>query len=957
MRQRIFILFLIISQALLKAQSPEFHQISDLNNLPCNEIYQIYFDPKGFMWLGTEIGAFRYDGQHFKSYSPNIGSGQALTQYTPVRDQLFVINFLGGVLKLEGDSLIDIGVPKSVLSRNYPYLMCGYDSALWLYGNKGIFRYDELKNVWMDQTPEGLNEDDFSYAKSAAQRHDTMWFISEKSIISISPEGSHTYPVHVQSEHDPSLPRYLLTAGKDNIWMCHITRGDLYYLKDTAFAHFRNKELSQMLHGKKFTNMQELDGKLYFMAYDGLVVYDIEKQSTEWLFRDLPITDLEVDPEGNYWLSTLGYGLLYCSNFNIRSFPSSRMGGSTYKFTHLADDGDGGIYYSRLSGGIGHVNKKSELKEIRGAIQADISTLVCTPEGIVYVAFNNIVNEVIKDRLVPLPPSFPAIKDLLVLEDKYYIASSTGLFIRPSLRNDRGVKRIIDSWCRRVIKGENNTIWIGASDGLFCLKENKVIAHYLPDEGVQDVLWVENENTLYCATMSGKIYKLEQGTMNLFWSPKKTGTQIYHMEWHNQLLWLGTSKGLAHIHVKSGSEAWFDTRDGLSSNIIYDLHIQGKSVWLATGNGLQLLPSSLRKNQAAPILYLESIYKNGEAQHDSLLVLKSTDELELTFTLLSYYSKGEYTLSYSWDNVKWNHLQVGQSDFILSNLPVDATTLWVRGIDSKGQSSEPIQLKTEIHPPYWQSTWFLLLLFFLTVSVVAILFLLYIRQLRKKQEDAFERAELKTNLIESQLTALKAQMNPHFIFNSLNSIYELIVFSETREAATYLNKFATLLRKVLENSEKESLSLTEECEWLSLYLELEKLRFGSDFSYQVNLDKLADPYTIMVPTMLLQPFVENAVKHGLLHKNGIKRLEIEFMEIDNRLICTIRDNGVGRKKAEKYRNARPGNHKSFATGAINRRISMLNDSGKYSISLEIDDLEFPNGKAAGTEVTLKIYGW
>src|SRR5690606_22412117 len=199
-------------------------------------------------------------------------------------------------------------------------------------------------------------------------------------------------------------------------------------------------------------------------------------------------------------------------------------------------------------------------------------------------------------------------------------------------------------------------------------------------------------------------------------------------------------------------------------------------------------------------------------------------------------------------------------------------------------------------PPFYQSTAFFVLAILLTISAVTVLFLIYLRQVRRKQENALERAKLKTNLIESQLTALKAQMNPHFIFNSLNSIYELIVFSETREAANYLNKFATLLRKVLENSEKQSISLSEECEWLDLYLELEKLRFGEDFSYQINFKNVKEPYNLTVPTMLLQPFVENAVKHGLLHKEGVKRLEIDFYEAGNLLFCHITDNGVGRRR-------------------------------------------------------------
>lgn len=957
LRHALIILSLCFAIA-ASAQSPEFHQISDQDNLPCNEIYQIYFDKEGYMWLGTEIGAFRYDGQHFESYSPDIGSGQALTGYTEIGEKLYLFNFLGNILYLEGDSLKHINVPKSVMDRNYAILMKGYDEKLWIYGNKGIFNYEDTIGSWKNRTPEGFNEIDFSFAKSGAKRNDSLWFITAKSIISLSSQGNKEYPVRFGKGQDPSLPRHLLHAGKSGVWLCHITSGAVFHLQDSVFVPFHQPQLDELLKHKKFTNLQEVNGILYFMAYDGLVSYNPATQEAEWLFKDLPITDLEVDPEGNYWVSTLGYGLLYCSNFEIRSFPDNRKGGSSYKFTNLVPDGNGGIYYSRLSGGIGHVTEGKNLLEIKGPIQADISCLSYTEGKEVFVAFNNVVYQVVNDKLVTVNAEFPAIKDLLKSGDKYYVASSTGLFYRPSLRHDKNVERLLESWCRKVIQGDGKDVWVGASDGLYLVNENSIVKTYLEGEGIEDVLWVPELKTLFFSSMSGQIYELKDGKMRLYRKAAVSGTQVYRMRWKKGHLWLATSKGLGRIHRKSKSETWFDIQDGLSSNIIYDLIFQDNVLWIATGNGLQKLPADLVKNNAEPKLYLKHALVNGHfVDPYQIQSLTSTDELELDFHLISFYSQGNYTLAYSWDNKKWTRLQAGQSSFLISNLPSDAKQIYVRGIDSKGKSSAPIILNLDIHPPFYQSTAFFVLAILLTISAVTVLFLIYLRQVRRKQENALERAKLKTNLIESQLTALKAQMNPHFIFNSLNSIYELIIFSETKEAATYLNKFATLLRKVLENSEKEGIPLNEECEWLSLYLELEKLRFGSDFSYQISMEKLNDPFTIMVPTMLLQPFVENAVKHGLLHKSGIKRLEIEFTEESGILECVIRDNGVGREKAEKYRKSKIVRHKSFATGAINRRISILNDSGKYYIELKIEDLEFPNGEPAGTEVKLSIRGW
>jgi|GEM_PF-2385524 len=937
-------------------QSPEYRQISDLDNLPCNEIYDLYFDDRGYLWLGTEIGVFRYDGQEYTSISTDKSAGQPLTGLTSVDGKLYVFNFLGDIFEISGDSLINIPLPKWVLSSNYALLSSGFDHQLWLSSNLGLFSYNPKNGEWSKRRPAHLDTNDFTNAKSLRCRKEEVWFSSSKEVYSASQNKTEHFPVQFQEGDDNDLGHYILSLGDQTEWLCHIIEGAVYYKSGDHFKAYSDKQLSIILKGKKFMNMKEHAGYLYFMAYDGLIRHHIASKTTEWLFQDLPITDMEIDPEGSYWFSTLGYGLLYCPSLQIRSFSSSRSGGSAYKFTKLSEDGKGGIYYSRLSGGIGWIQKGTkEMIEIEGPIQADISALVYTKNKKIYTAFNNNIYEVKGNQLELIDYSFPATKDLYIDENTIYVASSSGLFYSNKFKERHEMQALIKAWSKRISHAkEPGQIWVGASNGLYSLKDSTILLHLFKDQGVQDLLWVPEEDQLFCTLISGEIYTVKNGNVHLLHDRFAEGLLVYHMKWHRGNLWLATSKGLGKIQLNDLSETWFSTRDGLSANVIYDLLFVKDQLWLATGNGLQSLPSSIEKNKSIPLFYLLSQKINGLSSDVSQSEIISTDELKIDFSVISYYSQGKFVISYSYDDRVWTELQEGQHSLLLTNLPTEAKYIIIRAMDTKGHYSNTIEIPLNVFPPYWQRSWFYVSLVVLTFGIMLLLFMIYLRQERKKQENMLERAELKTNLIESQLTALKAQMNPHFIFNSLNSIYELIIFSETKEAATYLNKFAVLLRKVLENSEKESIPVTEECEWLELYLELEKLRFGSDFSYQIILDELEDPVNIHVPTMLLQPFVENAVKHGLLHQQGIKRLEIEFSEEYGILKSVIRDNGIGRKRAEKLRKRRPGNHTSFATGAINKRIEMLNSSGKYSIRLEIEDLEFPNGKAAGTEVRLFI---
>jgi len=254
----------------------------------------------------------------------------------------------------------------------------------------------------------------------------------------------------------------------------------------------------------------------------------------------------------------------------------------------------------------------------------------------------------------------------------------------------------------------------------------------------------------------------------------------------------------------------------------------------------------------------------------------------------------------------------------------------------------------------------ILLAFFILTAAV-----LFYRQKRLKQqqivinlelEETHKRLDIEKQYRESELKALRSQMNPHFIFNALNSIQEYIMTNERKLAGKYLGKFADLMRIYLEHSKVKSISLNEEIETLTLYLELEKLRFEDSLTYIVNIDENVDKHLISIPTLLIQPYVENAIKHGLLHKKEGRMLSISFQLIGSKevLICEISDNGVGRKKSEEINKMRDPTHKSFATSATKSRLELLNYNSVKKISVETVDLQNEQGDSEGTKVVITI---
>ncbi|HSN59827.1 MAG TPA: histidine kinase, partial [Ferruginibacter sp.] len=262
---------------------------------------------------------------------------------------------------------------------------------------------------------------------------------------------------------------------------------------------------------------------------------------------------------------------------------------------------------------------------------------------------------------------------------------------------------------------------------------------------------------------------------------------------------------------------------------------------------------------------------------------------------------------------------------------------------------DAIQYPFTILPPYWQSWWFRLLTGILIASLVLLIFRNRIVSIKKK-------AAIKQQMAELEAKAIRAQMNPHFIFNSLNAIQESIVLNDFDISYQYLSKFSKLLRLVLNNSEKNLIPLKDEIEMNRLYLELESLRFKHSFSYEIIVDDDIDADMLQFPTLLIQPFIENAIWHGLMHKTGEKKLLIRFSQNQQQLECSITDNGIGREKAAAIKKQKLGSQyfESKGTDLARQRIQLLNESGALKANLFIDDVTDELNQITGTTVIINI---
>ena len=263
----------------------------------------------------------------------------------------------------------------------------------------------------------------------------------------------------------------------------------------------------------------------------------------------------------------------------------------------------------------------------------------------------------------------------------------------------------------------------------------------------------------------------------------------------------------------------------------------------------------------------------------------------------------------------------------------------------KGKTSPQILVKA----PFYKSTWFVILtiIFFL-----ALLGMIYMMRIRQIQRESRMKTEFNRRLAENEMTALRAQMNPHFMFNSLNSIKNYILKENTAQASKYLTKFSQLMRAILKNSRHKLISLEDELYSLNLYIEMEAMRFNSEFDYAVKTDPDLDTSSVFIPPLLIQPYVENAIWHGLMLKDGPRFLLLRIEKENENLQIIIEDNGVGRKRSMQMKISENGQRKSYGMQITKDRIDLINRTLGIHAKVDVHDLTDEAGEPAGTRVTI-----
>jgi len=409
----------------------------------------------------------------------------------------------------------------------------------------------------------------------------------------------------------------------------------------------------------------------------------------------------------------------------------------------------------------------------------------------------------------------------------------------------------------------------------------------------------------------------------------------------NRLFVLEGNKVVNHYASSAGIQLQQFTKAASYSNT-------GQLILGGIGGLIAFNPSEIIRNKVSPMPLITAIQINGSsiAISDRLELEADENYINIWYTSLNLSAPDENTFQYRLLGSDTTWLSAGTARMVAFNaLNPGSYSFQIRALNNDGISSQLKTLSITINPTIYASLWFRILVAVVVISIVSYILYLVINKIKQEKEIA----EFSTRLTSLRNQALQSQLNPHFIFNALNSIQEVVLSGDSKGAGIYLNKFARLLRRILEYSGIDTISLTEELKTIELYLEVESLRFSNEFSWEVEIEEDLDTDDFLIPPLLLQPIVENAIWHGLRQKQGSKIITIDIALVITQLSIAITDNGVGFPKEGEAKNTTQHKKKSLGISFTKERLAVF-DAQQGTVSA----MEISPSVNGGTQVLLLI---
>lgn len=919
------------------------------DGLAGSTVYDMCQDTDGFIWFATEAGLSRFDGKNFKNYTVDDGlpDNEVLRLFADSRGRIWICTFKNALAYYLKGSLQS--PTNNKMLRQIQPISSITDIVEDKNGNIGISDGIIAYEIRPDDSVHTILRTDKSFFRKGTR-------------ISL---GINPYTKYFNIVFNDSLFSY------ENEKFVYTKIHHVIY--DRKTIPFFTKENGEIIHIKipdEYINYYSVGAYTkYINTFNGCYRVDSSKRkiAEHYLIGKKNSRTVE-DHEGNTWFTTLGDGVYKLSSGTTKTFsfaneplPTNK---EVFSLSELNKKIVCGRSYSTIdiipeSLKLETVSFKSFLKSSKNQNLINrLFTAKQVAENLVLLGFDSYLVKLSNNKAT-VKQIFP-IKSIATISDSIALIGTSGALIKMRIADMRTLDTIWKGRCTKVLYSEGS-LYVGTLKGLLKISAEKEIInlgeeHDLLSGRITDIS-IDNQKRLLIATADHGvvIFKNNEVISSLTVKNGLSSNICKTLFIKENFLYIGTNEGLNKVSLFNINSpvTKYTISEGLPSNSINTIYVKDSLLWIGTPGGLTIInENEIFSKSICNIVLLSTQVSGQEKQLFSRKLNPSEKDIVFSYAGISFRSAGGVKYFYRLVGLDTTWTETTDTRISYQSLSSGKYKFEVYSVNNLGVMSKIISIPFEITSHIWGSLWLnLLILAFAVLLTWFIAFRIYKRSIRLKQEKSS--IEMQFAALEQQ--ALQAQMNPHFLFNCLNSIQQYMLTNEKGKANHYLTSFAELVRITFDISQKKAISLSNEIDYLRKYLEIEKMRFGSNFIYSITLEDSLQPDITDVPPLLLQPYVENSLRHGIRNKEtGDGEVQITFSQSTEALLCEIKDNGVGRKKANEYKSKQHIEYQSKGMSMTAKRIELLNKTGWNNITIEVTDCEDEYKNPTGTIVSIKI---
>ncbi|MES2566490.1 MAG: two-component regulator propeller domain-containing protein [Bacteroidota bacterium] len=968
---------IFICNFLLQGQNAVINHFSVNQGLPSSECYWVMQDSKGYIWIATDAGVVKYDGYNFITYNSSKGlpDNTVFKIHEDNHGKVWFATYSGkfAFYSHSSDSIIEIAANKRLdkLTDHYPvdFAFDNHDTLYISISRRGYVKvfppnYSVVKHYTYDRNCYFIRR------------------VNEKNVIygtTIYTEDFHKGNVPLIYDNGYSSKTDTSFKVKSSIaHLSAINSGDTAVLfSNSSSIFFVSNKGKQVVHDykeniyKTVSLYKDKDQRLWINGLNNgtrvIENLNFDKPSFQFLEK-FSVSSVCQDSDNGYWITTLEDGVYYIPSLNF-SFIGQAGGLTANKVLSIS------LLKNKLScltsdfsmSEIDLDSHKMELKEKFGFAawnisQSDSCMLVCCNFPYIIRAGQSVkiplwVNEKNNEK------TFIKVRKAIDYNQDYFMGFDQGHLIIINKKTGECKIKKLDLPNIFSVNACKEKVWIGTKSGLYMHDGKKVI--FLGEKNpilrirVEDMICTGD--TLWLATRgSGVLCLFQNRIIKQYIEANGLASNMTKCIIKDELdnIWIGTNRGISRLKKNTDGVYMVSTLNmynGLISNEVNKIVEYNSKLYFATNKGLGILNVKDFYNPTVSIpVYIEEFQVDNKKLSDSQYHSLSHTQnfISVVYKGVSVKSNGDITYKYKLDGLDTNWTYTRNTYVQFTTLPSGKYNFIVYALNQDGNpSNAPASVSFEILKPFWMTWWFWLFILSLFLAVVYFIYRNRVNRIKRVEE---EKTALSKKIAESELKALRAQMNPHFIFNAINSIQNFVLKNNTEYASRYLAKFARLIRFVLENSKHQLILFSKELAALELYIELEQMRASFSFDYEIIIDDRLNAKEFFIPPLLIQPFIENAIIHGIMPLTDRKgKMSIRFSGNESTLLCEVEDNGIGRAKAMEIKHKKQMTHKSMGMEVTTERISLLNQQNDSLAKVKVHD-KIVNGIAAGTIVEISI---